>query len=231
MKKGCISLFLVLMMVFGFSASVSASDTLTVTSTENVFVAPNAEFYVDIKAIGASNLVGFQMMITYDASQFTYEGITKSNALGNNITVNANTAGVLILNYVDVSTLLNGDVELFKITFTANANVNEGSQSVISIDESYNNEFIRYTDTISKIDSVNFTFNPVQRGLYGDVNLDNNVSIMDAAIMQLFIADLTTLTPTQFVLADVNGDGFISVTDVALVQLYLAGLISSLNPS
>lgn len=233
-KKTLILICFTLFLIFNFGTTVSAeSSPLTITSSESVFIAPTASFSVDISTDGATDLVGFQLKLLYDDTEFTFVSLTKGSDLNNSITVNSSASGELILNYVDISKKLNGEIVLFTLNFTANQTVTAGPQYVVTQDSTYNNEFISMDESnnISEFSSVSYSFNSVSKGLYGDVNHDESVSILDAALMQLEIAGLSSFTNTQSVLADVNGDSEVSISDVAMIQLYIAGLVTSIDPS
>ncbi len=79
-----------------------------------------------------------------------------------------------------------------------------------------------YTVTVS---SSNVT-QDVKICLLGDVNMDGNISIMDATEVQKGIAGLLYLNEYQNKLSDVNNDGNVSIIDATQIQKYIAGLIS-----
>ena len=58
--------------------------------------------------------------------------------------------------------------------------------------------------------------------LYGDVNLDGVISIIDATTIQKMGINLVEYDATEFILADVNNDGRISIVDTTYVQKYVA---------
>ena len=64
--------------------------------------------------------------------------------------------------------------------------------------------------------------------LYGDVDLDKSVSILDATYIQQYMAGKRTLSDSAKANADVNVDGKINNKDVIIIQKYLASLINSL---
>lgn len=64
--------------------------------------------------------------------------------------------------------------------------------------------------------------------LYGDVNLDSDVTVADTTDIQMYIAQMQVFTPEQLIAADVNLDGYVNNFDVTYIQMYLAGLIPSL---
>jgi hypothetical protein len=61
----------------------------------------------------------------------------------------------------------------------------------------------------------------------GDVNGDENVSVLDATLIQKYLVGSQTLTDEQKKAADVNFDGNISVVDSTLIQKYVVNLIDS----
>lgn len=62
--------------------------------------------------------------------------------------------------------------------------------------------------------------------LLGDINGDGMVSILDATLIQKYLANLTDLEDTKIKFADTNRDGEVTITDVTLIQKYIANLIT-----
>jgi hypothetical protein len=60
--------------------------------------------------------------------------------------------------------------------------------------------------------------------LIGDTDLDGSITVLDSTLIQMFIAQVTTLTDEQQALSDVDNDGRISVLDSTKIRLHLAGL-------
>ena len=58
--------------------------------------------------------------------------------------------------------------------------------------------------------------------LLGDVDMDGDVDIQDATLLQICLVEMTALTDEQFKLADVNQDGFVNVRDVTAIQRIVA---------
>ena len=61
--------------------------------------------------------------------------------------------------------------------------------------------------------------------LYGDVDLDGRITVMDATSIQLHLAQRITLDDTQIKCADVDGSTDVSIMDATLIQLHLAQVI------
>lgn len=60
--------------------------------------------------------------------------------------------------------------------------------------------------------------------LFGDVNLDGVFDINDATAIQMYLADLTTLTDEQYEIAKINDDEIVDINDATAIQVMLAGL-------
>ncbi len=63
---------------------------------------------------------------------------------------------------------------------------------------------------------------------YGDVDMDSDVTIMDATAIQLYLAKKSEFTDEQMLNANVDGTEDISIMDVTVIQLYLAKSIEKL---
>lgn len=60
--------------------------------------------------------------------------------------------------------------------------------------------------------------------VYGDVNGDGDITVVDATLVQKHVVQLETLSADKQILADVNGDNTISVVDATLIQKYIVQL-------
>ena len=65
---------------------------------------------------------------------------------------------------------------------------------------------------------------PSGNALYGDVNGDGDITVVDATLVQKHVVQLETLSADKQILADVNGDNTISVVDATLIQKYIVQL-------
>lgn len=65
---------------------------------------------------------------------------------------------------------------------------------------------------------------PSGNAVYGEVNGDGDITIVDATLVQKHVAQLETLSADKQILADVNGDNTISVVDATLIQKYIVQL-------
>ena len=65
---------------------------------------------------------------------------------------------------------------------------------------------------------------PTMPVLMGDTDVDGNITISDATMIQLHLAKYTELTDYALYAADVNGDLTIDVSDVTAIQCYIVKL-------
>ena len=64
---------------------------------------------------------------------------------------------------------------------------------------------------------------------YGDVDLDNEITILDATFIQRRLADIETFTEAQDIIGAVDTDGGLSILDATHIQRWLAGLDNELE--
>lgn len=65
---------------------------------------------------------------------------------------------------------------------------------------------------------------PSGNAVYGDINGDGDITIVDATLIQKHIVQLETLSADKQILADVNEDNTISLVDATLIQKYIVQL-------
>lgn len=66
---------------------------------------------------------------------------------------------------------------------------------------------------------------PVFDYTLGDVDNDEKITIMDATMIQRYLADLTDLTDEQKLSADVDKDTYVTIIDATVIQRYVAQYI------
>lgn len=76
-----------------------------------------------------------------------------------------------------------------------------------------------YCDSIS----IEYQENAV---IVGDINSDNIVDVLDAAMVQKHAVGKGSISSEQLAMADVNGDGFADILDSTEIQKYAAGIIT-----
>ena len=62
--------------------------------------------------------------------------------------------------------------------------------------------------------------------LIGDANIDGEVNILDATVIQRYVASIDDMTEQQKALSDVDSDNEVTVFDATIVQRYVADIIT-----
>lgn len=62
---------------------------------------------------------------------------------------------------------------------------------------------------------------------FGDVDLDNHITIKDASLIQKYLVEITEFNKFQQYCADVNDDGGVTIKDATMIQKKCALIISS----
>lgn len=106
-------------------------------------------------------------------------------------------------------------------------------------DSSYGNSYIKYDGTTCELldwykterdDMLGGTFVikavalKNDKILNGDVDLDGDITVKDATIVQKYIVKLEQLDNTQLCNADCDGDGDITVADATKIQKIVVGI-------
>ncbi len=63
--------------------------------------------------------------------------------------------------------------------------------------------------------------------ILGDVDNDNAITIMDATMIMLYLAELESLDDNQRIVANTDGDNVVSILDATTIQQLLASIITS----
>lgn len=77
--------------------------------------------------------------------------------------------------------------------------------------------FVSCVNNYGSVDTETLQFH-VTSGITNDIDLDNSVTVADATLLQKYVANISTLTDDQKLLADCNGDGVIDVRDATYIQ-------------
>lgn len=172
-----------------------------------------------------------QFVLLYDSNVLTFVSAEAGEAMETKSpTINGVIPGKVYFNWDATEALTDGG-SLVNITFaTADE---QALQTLLTIEtESDEDEFI--------LMGYDTSGNPVDIGctvmngkvdiidvLFGDVNNDGKINVVDANMIRRHAAQLTTLTESQLLGADVNGDGKVNVVDANLIRRYAAKIIDS----
>lgn len=96
------------------------------------------------------------------------------------------------------------------------------TSSTYEITDAVLNKYIRCVVTQNYLNNYKvINVLPTKVILYGDVDNDGVVSVMDTSLINSYLANYVTLTDLQLLVADVDLDGVVSVMDSSLIQNYL----------
>lgn len=108
-------------------------------------------------------------------------------------------------------------------------------------DSRYGESYIYYDNTMSDLldwysdvnnDQLGGTFaikavvnKNAPEPIMGDIDLDGELTINDATLLQFYLAELETLSDEALAVADIDNDGYIDINDATTIQKILVGLI------
>ena len=211
--------------------SAESNSSLSINSSANLNIMPGEQFSTTISINGAYRVSGFQFSLLYDSSNFELLTINKSEELLSSLEVNISEPGVIRIVYSDISNLINGTAELFELSFIANADLEFISYSLLSVDESFS-QMITWVDInndLYGVSDIYFNYPSIDVGIFGDVNLDGVIDLIDVGYLQQYIVGKRALTMDEYKMSDVNNDFSVDIIDVGYIQQYLVGLRDTLG--
>lgn len=222
-------MFLALQFVLTAQAYVPTNQVLSGQSRG--IAAQDVPFAYTVSLQDAEQVVGFQWKFTYDARLFRLDALIEEAGFAGKLVYNLGVSGEIAVNYSDPTIPIAGNATVFTLWFTPIAESYDGWYAVLSPDPGYHNlmTYLGEGYEIIESSSIEYAFAPISSGLIGDVSMNGEITIKDVALIQLHLAALSMLTPSQLVLADVNFDGKVTILDASLIQLYLAGLLAGFD--
>lgn len=141
--------------------------------------------------------------------------------------------------YTSQNNLISNDLLSFQWQYKAQnggwSNIPNANDSKFTITEDYFLKFIRVS--VSSNNNTNIVYpgfvssipNTSSYGdkviLYGDADLDGDVTITDVTCLQRYLAELESINTLQLRASDVDGDGEVTISDVTLIQYRVAEMI------
>lgn len=233
------------------SSNLASSVTKTYSNEDTV----NIKLYLQCQNYIANG----EYEITYDSSKlklsnsnFDSSGkikITPDISKNGGDVINADNSGVIKGNYSSVLDPYDFFTEkaLFDVTFdiigTGNTTVSFKMMEMDSFNISTSQTAMLIfngsaLDSFNQSAKANFKMSDTtQPGssntntdkVLGDVDLDGDINVKDATLIQLYCAHLNTLTEEQLLNADVDNDNDVNVKDATQIQLFTAHLIAGFN--
>lgn len=219
------------MLMFSMPSKAGEEISYDLINQEAVKTAKNVPFDMDIILRQADQVVGYQLKIIYDHTRFTFNELRMNTQLSTPV-YNSDILGEITINYSNIGNPIQGDTTLFTLNFTPYLVEDHQFYQVITLDLEYHHEITMINDTfqMSSTSLIYDHFSDVYVGVFGDISGDGIVSILDVGLLQLHLAGLNELSPSELKLLDANQDGLISLIDVTMMQLFIAHKIHYIGP-
>ena len=104
-----------------------------------------------------------------------------------------------------------------------------GDLSSAAVDAEYADGRLAFADADLGLFAVSADGTAPVMALYGNVDGDSGITVIDATHIQRDLAGLETFTADQKMIGDVDGDGATTIVDATYIQRWLAGLSSKLD--
>ncbi len=234
------------------NGGISAEESLTVNADSNFFksastkVGANAKkVTVTYKLTSSMKLINSQWILTYDSSKLSLSSDFDSLMPNvSNFTPNRYSSDTIKGNFTNIN-LQNFSkgkdfvTATFDVIGTGTANVNLDVR-ILGIAYKDSNDAVeayivddgKVYDVTSQAGFSSETYSTAttitsDSYVWGDVNLDGKLSIMDATVIQRYLSTdaSTQLNELQIQIADTNGDGKVTIMDATEIQRKLAGII------
>lgn len=231
MKKLISSILLVTLLLFTTISVIAATDTTNTTKTSPMFSVSSTggkcgeSVYVNVNIENNPGITALQLNINYSASDLELVSIEDNKLFSDSITYSQLNKNPFIISWFSSSSeniTNNGTIATLEFKILDNAktsdiNISYDAENVF--DSSFNN--VSFGTLSGKI--------TVNQSVIGDANGDGVISIVDATLIQKYLANLENFDDEQLSVADANGDGKITIVDATQVQKYIAGIIPSLG--
>jgi hypothetical protein len=183
------------------------------------------EVTVDVTLHNNQGVTQYFLTMKYDAAKLTYVKAERSAALSESFNVDERSAGVLGISAGTQTGTDNFDepLALFSVTFKINEGVADGDIG-LTLDYSGLWDGIESNQKIIKphVEQGNVK---VANVLYGDVNNDGNVNILDLSRLQRFFNGVDNSNNNfNAANADTNGDGVLNILDLSRLRRYFNGI-------
>lgn len=234
------------------NGGIDSDDSLTINAGSNFFKPATAKLNADsskvtvtYKLTSSMKLINSQWTLTYDNSKLELDTSDPDTLMPNvsNFTPNVYSSSEVRGNFTNIN-LQNFSkgkdfvVANFKVKGSGVANVylnvnilgiayteNYESVETYLVDEGVVKDVTKQpgfeSETYTAVTSISS-----DSAVWGDVNLDGKLSIMDATVIQRYLSTDRTvkLSDLQLQIADTNGDGKVTIMDATVIQRRLAGV-------
>ena len=168
-----------------------------------------------------SNLIDFEMQLTYDTELMTLQGAAAASDLTGDMEITPKD-GAVHISYTRTSSNATKKTDLAVLTFTVDENVGPANYDFLRLDSTYSAEAHTMIDGDLYTIPMETDFAPLNIYNHGDIDMNNKVSIADVTVLRQHLAHMRTLSDYQLGLADAYYDAEISIADAVRIQQYLA---------
>jgi hypothetical protein len=163
-----------------------------------------------------NNMAAATIWLTYDPNVVNVLSVSAGDLGG--VTTNIdNTIGKVTMSAFS-TTAKSGSVTFANVLLRAVGQINATSPLTLSVPSLADQNGAPISHTIK---SGTFTISSV---IKGDVNGDNQITIVDALFVAQYTVGLRTLNSQQLAAADVNNDGQVTIVDALFIAQYTVGL-------
>ena len=208
-------------------AEPDSSVDIVVEHAYDFSIINDRQFSVNVSFNNAYDIFGYQMHFNYDETKFKLVDLTPLNDNGEGLVYNVESVGDIKVNYSNISTSFQGNVELFTLVFEPLGYFLPGTtEDLLWVEPSNHQEVIRHDleKGAVALDELDFHFEPMTFISPGDINQDGIISIIDVAYLQLHLAESLSLSLSQQLAGDLHDEGRVSLKDITALQLVIAGL-------
>lgn len=223
-----ISLIILCALILSFaSITANAADT-TVAVASTAFQTHQGEtFTTTIYIPDDANIVDFDITLNYDTDLIKLESIAENEDVKGTVVFNAETDGIIKLNYTRTSVNVTKYLPIVDLTFSVDENIGVGVYDCFTVNKTKSYVAHRLNDA-GTLDSVEFNCDFSELIIYemGDVDLSCKVDVGDATYIRRHLAEIenATLSDFKLTLADTYSDGIVDIADAVCLQRHLADL-------
>ncbi|MBR2042088.1 MAG: leucine-rich repeat protein [Oscillospiraceae bacterium] len=200
-------------------AELPADATVSVDSASMVI---GSSKHIKVSITEGSDAALIQFAVRYDPTVLKVVSCNAGSAVSD-ATINTGEAGIIYFVWESLSGI-NMKETLLDIEFTTaeNAQLQETSVEIVTEGE----EFFFADSNLGRlrVDTANGTIKVIDV-IYGDVNGDGKVNVLDANLIRRYSAKLIGFDDGQFTAAEVSGDGKVNVLDANFVRRFSAKII------
>lgn len=186
----------------------------------DVQVRAGKEITVPVVITKNSGIAGFSFEVNYDTSAMILKAISGGSVLRDGqISTNGNIVNWYTAeNIFDDGTILN---LTFEIAPNAPASFSEVGISLRDGKKNLVNENGIFVEAAYKTGNIEIT-----KGIVGDVNGDDDITIADVVLLNIHVLGKTLLPDDKMMFADITGDEDITIADVIILNRHVLGEIS-----